>query len=249
MIALFTDFGWNGPYVGQMKAVLYKMAPDKPIVDLMHDAPTFNPRSAAYLLAALVGSFPKDTVFLCVVDPGVGSSNRQPVIVKTDDYWFVGPDNGLFNVLAMRSQQLAYWDITWQPENLSNTFHGRDLFAPVAALLAHGKMYNVHQEHDPQGRILPDWQEDLSEIIYIDHYGNCMTGIRASSITNTATIEIANKSLFNQSTFADVQEGEAFWFENSSGLVELAMNKQSISKKLGLAEGNKVLVSGISVPA
>ena len=148
MIALFTDFGWQGPYVGQMKAVLYKHALSKPIVDLMHDAPTFNPRSSAYLLASVVSCFAKDSVFLCIVDPGVGSAERKPVIVKADDYWFVGPDNGLFNIVAKRANKLEWWDITWQPDNLSNTFHGRDLFAPVAGLLANGKMHDGEQDRN-----------------------------------------------------------------------------------------------------
>ena len=242
MIVLFTDFGWNGPYVGQMKAVLHKLAPGKPVVDLMHDAPIFNPRSSAYLLAALAGGFPKETIFLCIVDPGVGSGERKPVVVKADDYWFVGPENGLFNVLAKRATQLEYWDITWQPEKLSNTFHGRDLFAPVAALLANGKMYNLCQDHYPAERILPDWDDDLSEIIYIDNYGNCMTGIRACTLTKDIKIEAANQVLVHQTTYASVALGEAFWYENSSGLVELAMNRQSISKKLRLKEGNKLIV-------
>lgn len=243
MIALFTDFGWQGPYVGQMKAVLYRQAPGKPIVDLMHDAPVFNPHAAAYLLAALVNGFAKETVFLCVVDPGVGSAERKPVIVKADDYWFVGPDNGLFNVISMRAGKLAWWDICWQPEKLSNTFHGRDLFAPVAALLANGKMYDVKEERQPHDRILSGWEHELAEIIYIDNFGNCMTGIRAKSINENQKLEIANCCLSRETTFSKAAAGQPFWFENSSGLVELAMNKSSISKKLGLAEGNKIILS------
>jgi len=243
MIALFTDFGWNGPYVGQMKAVLHDQAPAQAIVDLMHDAPVFNPRSVAYLLASLVTSFAQETVFLCVVDPGVGSSTRKPVVVKADGYWFVGPDNGLFNVIAKRASNLQWWDITWQPDNLSKTFHGRDLFAPVAALLASGKMYNLKEDQNPAGRIFPDWDDDLAEIIYIDNFGNCMTGVRTATVNNNAVIEVANCTLSRATTFSDVPTGQAFWFENSSGLLELAMNKVSISKKLGLAEGNKIVIS------
>lgn len=189
-----------------MKAVLYKQAPGKPIVDLMHDAPTFNPRSAAYLLASLISSFSKETVFLCVVDPGVGSAERKPIIVKADDYWFVGPDNGLFNVIAKRASNLEWWDITWQPDNLSNTFHGRDLFAPVAALLSNGKMYDVKQDPSPQDRILSDWEDELAEIIFIDNYGNCMTGVRANSINKNTKLEIANCSFARATTFSSVPE-------------------------------------------
>ena len=242
MIALFTDFGWQGPYVGLIKNVLFRNAPGQAIVDLLHDAPTFNPRSAAYLLASLIDGFAKDTVFLCVVDPGVGNSTRKPVIVKADDFWFVGPDNGLFNVVAKRATQLQWWDITWQPDNLSNTFHGRDLFAPVAALLANGKMYDVNLEKNPHSRIFDDWDDELAEIVYVDSYGNCISGLIGSSLKSDSIIEIANCSLSRQMTFSDAPEGTAFWFVNSFGLVEIAMNKASISKKLGLAEGNPLAV-------
>ena len=140
MIVLFTDFGWQGPYVGQMKAVLAQQAPDQTVIDLMHDAPVFNSRAAAYLLASLVEPFPKDTVFLAVVDPGVGSGERRPCVLQADGRWYVGPDNGLFNVIAKQSAEYTAWVIDWQPDSLSDSFHGRDLFAPVAAQLASGQL-------------------------------------------------------------------------------------------------------------
>src|SRR5688572_23638495 len=99
MIALFTDFGVNGPYVGQMKAVLARAAPGVAVIDLLHDAPAFNPRASAYLLAALAREFAEGAVLLCVVDPGVGTT-RRPLVARLDGRWFVGPDNGLFNVAA-----------------------------------------------------------------------------------------------------------------------------------------------------
>lgn len=243
MIALLTDFGWQGPYVGQMKAVLSRQAPNTPVIDLMHDAPAFNPRAAAYLLASLVTGFAGESVFLCVVDPGVGSAERKPVIVRADTHWFVGPDNGLFNVVAQRASRLAWWDIAWRPDNLSNTFHGRDLFAPVAALLAQGKMYDVHEEPDPEGRIHRDWKDDLAEIIYIDHYGNCMTGVRAHMMDKNSQLQLGGVTVQHAPTFAKVAEGQAFWFENSSGLVEIAVNKGSARQQLGLAEGDRVIFS------
>ncbi len=138
MIVLFTDFGLEGPYVGQIKAVLHREAPGVPVVDLFHDAPAHAPELAAYLLAAYVGEFPEDAVFLCVVDPGVGSG-RRPVMVRADDRWYVGPDNGLLAIIARRARSPGWWDITIRPQRLSATFHGRDLFAPAAARLARGE--------------------------------------------------------------------------------------------------------------
>jgi len=139
MIALFTDFGWQGPYVGQIKAVLMQLASQQPVIDLMHDVPAFQPRAASYLLASLVKKFPVETVFLAVVDPGVGSRQRRPCVVSADGRWYVGPDNGLFNVIANQAAEYKVWEITWRPDALSDSFHGRDLFAPVAAQLANGQ--------------------------------------------------------------------------------------------------------------
>ena len=138
MIVLFTDFGLAGPYVGQMRAVLHARAPDAPVVNLFADAPRFEPKLAAYLLAAYVEEFPAGTVFLAVVDPGVGGA-RAPAIVEADGRWFVGPENGLFAILARRADAFRWWRITWTPARLSASFHGRDLFAPVAAMLASGE--------------------------------------------------------------------------------------------------------------
>ena len=127
MIVLFTDFGEVGPYVGQVKAVLMREAPGIPVIDLLHNAPMYQSCASSYLLASLVDIFPTDVVFLCVVDPGVGG-NRAPVVVEADGKYFVGPDNGLFEIILRRTKQKSVRAITWEPENLSATFHGRDLF-------------------------------------------------------------------------------------------------------------------------
>jgi S-adenosylmethionine hydroxide adenosyltransferase-like protein len=123
MIVLFTDFGLHGPYTGQMKAVLHQMAPGIP--DLFSDAPVGNPKASAYLLAAYAVWFPTGTVFLCVIDPGVGGT-RPPVIVKADGRWYVGPGNGRFELIQRRAAETFSWDIGWKPERLSASFHGRD---------------------------------------------------------------------------------------------------------------------------
>src|SRR5438445_393973 len=137
MIVLFTDFGLEGPYTGQMKAVLHQMAPGIPTIDLFADAPAGNPKAAAYLLAAYAQWFAGGTTFLCIVDPGVGGP-RPPVILEADGCWYVGPGNGLFEFVERRAAKARSFDIEWKPENLSASFHGRDLFAPVAAMLARG---------------------------------------------------------------------------------------------------------------
>lgn len=239
MIVLFTDFGLHGPYVGQMKAALYRDAAEVKVIDLFADAPAFDPKLSAYLLAAYVHEFALDTVFLAVVDPGVGGP-RAPVIVRADGRWFVGPDNGLFNVIAMRSRHAQWWDITWQPKRLSASFHGRDLFAPVAARLA------MHQP--PPGRLREDkfqcdWPADMAQIVYVDHYGNCMTGLRVREMPDGATLRVGQHTLARARTFADVPAGQAFWYENANGLAEIAVNRGRAAQVLGLALGDPVVVA------
>ena len=174
MIVLFTDFGLEGPYTGQMKAVLHQMVPGMPVVDLFADAPFGDPKASSYLLAAYAGWFPPKTIFLCVVDPGVGGE-RPALMVEADSRWYVGPGNGLFELIQRRAEQSRSWDITWKPERLSASFHGRDLFAPVAAMLARGDSPPGRPRQDTADR-RPDWPDDLAEIVYIDHYGNANGG-------------------------------------------------------------------------
>ncbi len=239
MIVLFTDFGLAGPYVGQMKAVLARLAPAVPVVDLFADAPRCKPRPSAYLLAAFAGEFPPDTVFLCVVDPGVGSEQRRPCVLRADERWYVGPDNGLFNMVALRAHSLDWWDITWRPERLSSSFHGRDLFAPVAAKVALGEQ-PPGSVVAPGERILPDWPDDLAEVIYLDHFGNAMTGIRAAHLSPASRVLAGGRSIAHAPTFSAVLEGEAFWYGNANGLVEIAVNCGDAGKVLNLGTGTRI---------
>jgi S-adenosylmethionine hydrolase len=235
MIALFTDFGISAPYVGQMKAVLAQQAPDVAVIDLFHDVPPFRPMAASYLLPAYVDEFPVGTVFLCVVDPGVGGS-RKPVVVRADGRWFVGPDNGLLNEVSRRAMRLNWWDITWRPENLSASFHGRDLFAPVTAGLANSQ--DVPGESvNPADRIHADWPQDLFEIVYIDRFGNALTGARSSAVGPDAMLSVNGHRLERARTFSDVPAGAGFWYENANGLIEIAANQASAASALGLEIG------------
>ncbi len=241
MIVLFTDFGVTGPYVGQVKAVLHRMAPAAPVIDLMHDAPVQDPQSAAYLLAALALEFPPDTVFLAVVDPGVGG-DRPPVVARADGRCYVGPGNGLFEPLLRRAPEPEWWQIAWRPPSLAPSFHGRDLFAPVAAMLAAGEMPETGAERPAAAR-RPDWPDDLARVIYIDHFGNAMTGLRAAGLPADATLAVAGRRLDRATTFADRAEGTAFFYENANGLVEIAVNRGRADQALGLGLGSPVEVA------
>jgi S-adenosyl-L-methionine hydrolase (adenosine-forming) len=216
MIALFTDFGLHGPYTGQMKAVLCEMAPDVPVIDLFADAPAGNPKASAYLLAAYAAWFPAGTVFLCVVDPGVGGA-RPALALEADGRWYVGPGNGLFELVQRRALRSRACEIDWRPQRLSASFHGRDLFAPVAAMLARGESPPGRPCDDGAFR-RADWPDDLAETIYVDHFGNVMTGWRAALLPPDARLSAGKAMLERARTFGDRPPGQAFWYENANGL-------------------------------
>ena len=240
MIVLFTDFGLHGPYTGQMKAVLHERAPGIPVVNLFADAPAGNPKASAYLLAGYAEWFSETTIFLCVVDPGVGGT-RPPLVVEAGGRWFVGPGNGLFELIRRRSDRAPTWDIQWRPERLSASFHGRDLFAPVAAMLALGEPPPGRPRRDHADR-RRDWPDDLPEIVYVDQFGNAMTGLRASMLSPDARIAAAGRVLERATTFGDRPPGAAFWYANSNGLVEIAVNQGRADRELGLAVGTPVAI-------
>jgi S-adenosyl-L-methionine hydrolase (adenosine-forming) len=241
MLVLFTDFGNGGPYVGQMKAVLAREAPRVPVIDLLHEAPAMNPRASAYLLASLAGAFPPDAVFTCVVDPGVGT-DRRALMLQADGRWFVGPDNGLLDVVGRRATVAKWWEITWRPEpgQLSATFHGRDLFAPVAARLARGE--------SPPGKVISsplatrNWPADLAEVVYLDPYGNAATGLRAKIVGPEVVLRANGRCFQPVTTFGDAPAGTAIWYENSNGHAELAISEGSAAGSCGLAVGAPVSI-------
>ena len=238
MIALFTDFGLHGPYTGQVKAVLYQMAPGIPVIDLFADAPVGNPKASAYLLAAYAAWFPEGTVFLCVVDPGVGGA-RPAIFLQADGRWYIGPGNGLFELIQRRARKTRSWDIDWKPKHLSASFHGRDLFAPVAAMLARGESPPGRPCDDGADR-RADWPDDLSEVVYVDYFGNAMTGLRAAMLPPDARLAAADHVLERARTFSDRPPGVAFWYENSNGLAEIAVNQGRADRDLGISIGTPV---------
>jgi hypothetical protein len=222
LLTFFTDFGLAGPYVGPMRAAALEAAPQIPQIDLMHDAPAFAPRPAAYLLAALLEQLPADAAVCAVVDPGVGGA----LLVEADGRKLVGPDNGLLAIAARRADRASWHELTWRPDALSASFHGRDLFAPAAARWAAGEMPDHRALETPP--VGADWPEDLAEIVYIDRYGNCMTGLRAAR---------AAMPFVRRRTFSEAGAGEVFWYENSCGLAEIAVNRGSAAETLGLEVG------------
>ncbi len=240
MIALFTDFGIAGPYTGQVKAVLARLAPGVPVVDLFADLPAGKPKSAAYLLAAYAPWFAPPIVFLAVVDPGVGST-RRAVVVEGDGRFYVGPENGLFELLLRRAGRARSWEIVWRPAVLSASFHGRDLFAPVAARLSIAG-HDAAMLRETEIRRVSDWPDDLPEIVYVDHFGNAVTGLRTTMLPAAARLAVDGLLVARARTFADVPPGEPFWYENANGLAEIAVNAGRADAVFGLGVGSPVVV-------
>ena len=234
MIVLFTDFGLEGPYIGQVHARLLQLAPAVPVINLFSDLAAFDVQAAAYLLPSYSAGFPPGTVFLCVVDPGVGGE-RPAVVLKADDYWYVGPNEGLFALVARRADRVECHELP-AATGVSSSFHGRDVFAPVAAQLATGQAVDarpVPAESVEQ----PGWPNDLFRVVYVDRYGNAITGIRAGQLDATRVLHVNGHALHAQRTFSEVPAGTPFWYENSSGLIELAVNRGRADEQLGARVG------------
>jgi len=182
-LMLFTDFGLEGPYVGQMKSAIYRVMPQAVILDLCHDLTPFAPRPAAYLLAALLPYLPVGACVVAVVDPGVGTA-RRGLVLEGSGMYLVGPDNGLLAVAAQRLDRPCWHALPPPQEALSATFQGRDWFAPAAARLQAGQEIALQAlgAYPPKGS---DWPSDQACVIYIDRYGNAMTGLRAKPSLST----------------------------------------------------------------
>lgn len=239
IVTLTTDFGTVDGYAGEMKGVVLSLAPSARLVDVTHAVAQGDVRGGAWVLGRIWRRFPPEAVHLAVVDPGVGG-DRGAVAARVDGRWFVGPDNGLLT-LVLRDGEEAGTARALDPdraglEEVSDTFHGRDLFAPVAARLAHGD--------DPPGSAVPpsygpDAGGELAEVIYVDGFGNAMTGLCAPQ-DRDRTLRAAGRDLPGVRTFADVEPGGAMWLVNSIGLVEIAVNQGSAAADLELRVGTAV---------
>lgn len=235
---LFTDFGASDLYVGQVEAVLDRYAPGVRIIHLLHEAPCFDVQSSAHLLAALAQRQHRGHVFLAVVDPGVGTA-RNGIVARVDGRTYIGPDNGLLSVIWARGTLKVAWRISRWPDDASPTFHGRDVFAPVAAAVATGEFPNetVRQVEAPEVQLPGD---DLARIVYVDHYGNAYTGMRGAGLSPERRLRIRRMEFRHARVFAEAPAGQGFWYVNSIGLVEVAMPGNSAAKMLGLRVGQAV---------
>lgn len=253
-IGLITDFGLTDPYVGQMKAVLAKKAPNCTVVDISHDVAPFNVAQAGFFLAASYEHFPEDSVILAVVDPGVGT-DRRIVCLEIGDRKLIAPDNGLLGlVLKYAWGDVLVHDLSKAmdaPKKISHTFHGRDVFAPLAAWLAlGGKPEGLGDFMDPNELVQRPWANPtvgasraLCHVLHIDRFGNCVLNLEAGSLGTPTGLRMASPAggeLAYATTYADMPEGDPGLLEGSQGFLEIAVNQRSAAKRFGLSMGDAV---------
>lgn len=250
IISLTTDFGLADGYVGIMKGVILGLAPDVHLVDLSHDIAPQNVRQAALLLSRACPYFPAGAVHLAVVDPGVGGA-RLPLVVTTERATFVGPDNGLFTA-ALDQPGAQAWALD-RPEfwlsTVSHTFHGRDIFAPVAAHLARGiapaQMGQALADPVRLSARLPQKERNgrlLGSVIHVDRFGNLMTDIPAAWVTEKHwACCIASQRIEGlRESYAAVARGELLMLISSDGTVEISVREGSAAERLGLGVGTPI---------
>jgi hypothetical protein len=235
-IYLFTDFGVSGPWLGQMHAAIRAFASAAEVVNLVADAPASDPFLSAYLLAACVAPLPAGSIVLCVVDPGVGTE-RAALVIDSGGRSYIGPDNGLLSRVLDPAARVRR--VLWRPGALSDSFHGRDLFAPLAGMLAQGVPFET-APLPVAGMVGHDWEAALSRVIYVDHFGNLMTGLRAGDVATHWSVRLNGQAISRARTFSDVPAGQGFWYVNALGRVEIAVNRGRADRILGLAPGDAI---------
>ena len=250
LITLTTDFGTRDPYVAAMKAVLIGACPAARVVDLSHDVPAYDWRGAAYVLGACHADFPRGSVHVVVVDPGVGSA-RRALCVVTARGWFVGPDNGCLDDAVRDAGFRAAFRIARSPRPVSATFHGRDLFAPVAGRLAAGQ--------DPRALLEPtDWRPRLralsarrragalvGQVVWVDRFGNLITTVRRADLPRARAVtgHVGDQRVERLlRTYADARDTAPFFLWGSSGRLEVSVREGSAAERLGVGSGCAVSV-------
>jgi S-adenosylmethionine hydrolase len=243
VITLLTDFGTADGYVGEMKGVLLSRAPDATIVDISHEISPQDVDHARLTLARVWRRFPNGTVHLVVVDPGVGSS-RAALAVASDGRFLVGPDNGVLSPALLMAGVRAV-ELTLPP-SAAPTFHGRDVFAPVAAALARGEpleSLGVDAPHPvvrrtPEPTRRPDGALE-GEVILVDRFGNAVTNLIS---LHGGIVEFADRQIHVRRTYAEVAKDMPVAVVGSSGLIEVAVRDGDASRALGLARGARVVL-------
>jgi S-adenosylmethionine hydrolase len=258
IVTLTSDFGLKDPYVAEMKAVILNLCPGAVIVDITHGVEKFNVRQGAFILASAAPYFPKGTIHVAVVDPSVGTQ-RRPIIIETQQSFFVGPDNGLL-VLASESQGLKQMrqieSRRLMMPHVSSTFQGRDVFAPASAHLANGEAL---EEFGPEitdlvkpefTKVKRDEEFVYGEVLHVDDFGNIITNIQARDLA-TFTEGAAEVKLSSQQpqqmkfvrAYAEAKPSEPLALIGSHNYLEIALNQGNASARFSAKAGDKITIS------
>jgi S-adenosyl-L-methionine hydrolase (adenosine-forming) len=263
VIALITDFGLHDGYIGIMKGVITTINSNIHIIDITHAIPPQNIASAAWTLSISYRYFPKHTVFVCIVDPGVGSS-RQAIAIHAGDWFFIGPDNGLFSYILAEQPihtAVALSNPLYHLAHISSTFHGRDIFAPTSAHLAQGTpISDLGTPIDPTTlqriNIAPPMRQQnhiQASIVHIDHFGNLITNIPLSLVPELfshtpeelqiqitfptlATVVKQRHRFFSQAP----DDRQPFIYEDSSGHLGIAVRNGNAASTIGAELGTPI---------
>jgi len=262
IITLLSDFGLKDPYVAEMKAIILSISPDVTIVDISHEISKFDVRMGAFILAQAAQYFPKGTIHIAVVDPGVGTE-RHPIIVETSRSLYVGPDNGLLMLSALKEGIRHIYKIAnpkYMLKTISRTFHGRDIFSPTAAHLAKGVPPSEFGSvvEDP---VMPEYlkpringNEIEGEIIHIDSFGNIITNItlldlRKIGIEEEKNLEVKIKdkvfTLRLCRAYSEMPPGTSLSIIGSSDFLEVAVNQGNAAQTCDAEIGALVKVKSI----
>ncbi len=259
LITLLSDFGLKDPYVAEMKAVILTICPKARIIDISHSIEKFNVRMGAFVLASAAPCFPKDTIHIAVVDPGVGT-RRRAILAETKYAFYIGPDNGLLMLAACREKIRRVCSIA-NPKlmlpRVSSTFHGRDVFAPAAAHLANGTPLTQFGS-EIRDYAMPHFAAPLlkagrvvSEILHIDDFGNIITNVTGAELEKAGfrikellTIRLRNKSFHANlcEAYGDVAPKAALALIGSHDFLEISVNQGSAAKMFNVKAGDNVVV-------
>lgn len=257
IITLLTDFGTEDGYVAAMKGVILSINPDAAIIDISHQIPPQDITAGAFVLSQAAPFFPKDTVHIAVVDPGVGGK-RKPILIETERYFFVGPDNGIFSIVLQNERIRRKIHLTNKDYFLgyiSSTFHGRDIFSPVAAYLSIGidpalfgkkiktiAKLNLNRPLARNGKI-------TGQIIHVDRFGNLITnieeGLLKKILKNKNFKIIVGDNVIKKLvlSYSYAKEDEPVSLIGNSGLLEIAIRDKNASMELEIKRGDNIIVS------
>lgn len=248
VITLLTDFGTTDYFVGAVKGAILSVNPHAIIADITHNIPPHDIEAAAFTLFACYQTFPIGTIHVAVVDPGVGSE-RRPIVVSAGEQFFVGPDNGIFTYIYDREPSHQIFHVTAQKyfrTSASSTFHGRDIFAPIAAALSNGaNPEKLGSGITDQVRLKDSLTSKVLRIIHIDRFGNCITNITRDLIdSERRPILVINRKRIRtfREFYGSAEPNELFAIWGSAGFLEVSINGRQAAKVLGAKRGDKVVI-------